>query len=117
MITAKTIEELESLLEKAKEKAMKLDPEIHVVEIGLYQVAGSKGNFYEVRAGRNANGELFIACLCRGALEGKACYHAFVAFCKHVYLKTAELKVDIPNTPYLRKSSERLPEKVGKYRV
>lgn len=117
MIQAKSLEELESLLEKAKEKAMKLDPEIHVVETGLYQVAGSKGNFYEVRAGRNTNGELFIACLCRGALEGKACYHAFVAFCKHVYLKTAELKVDIPNTPYLKESSDKKPDKIGSIRI
>lgn len=121
MIKAKTLEELENLLETGRKKALKVKPQIEIVETGIYNVRGSKNNWYEVRCGRTASGELFVACLCPGALHKGGCYHAATAFYKHVELKKLEKRLqDKPeNAPYFSggNSSNKKPEKTGNYRI
>ena len=124
MIKASSLEELESKIENARKKALKVNPRIEIIETGLYQVEGSKGNWYEVRAGRTETGEFFVACLCPGALHKEGCYHSAVAFYKHKELKSLEIRLrnsvtseEILNSPYLKESSDKKPEKVGGYRI
>jgi len=83
MIRAYSIEALERALEKAKAKAAKAKPHIEIVSFGEYRVSRSKGGVYSVRAGRTEEKQFFIACECRGALEGRACYHAALVFEMH----------------------------------
>lgn len=122
MIKANSLEELETLLEKASKKADKLNPQIEIIEAGLYHVKGSKPDvWYEVRCGRTEDGQFFIACTCRGGLEGKSCYHASKAFYKHKSLKSLEIRLrgnqEMDNAPLLKPSSEKKPEKLGDIRV
>lgn len=121
MITAKTIEELESKLEKGIAKAQQSNPVFEIVEFGHYRVKGSKGNFYEVRAGRQLNGDLFIACLCPGALHKGGCYHASAAFLVHTRLAQKQIddkrKSEMDNAPYLRQHQDKQLEKIGKVRI
>jgi hypothetical protein len=121
MITAKTLDELSSLLEKATKKYIKVNPYIEIVETGLYKVEGTKGNFYEVRAGRTETQEFFIACTCRGALESKPCYHAAGVFLRHTSIKSLEIRLtksaEMENAPYLKEGSDKKPETVGNIRI
>jgi hypothetical protein len=80
MIKNQSIEFIENFLAKSKEKALAVNPIITKVEAGLYKVSGSNGNFYEVRLGETEQHETFIACTCRAALQGNACYHAATAW-------------------------------------
>lgn len=84
MIKAYTIESLKKALAKAKAKVQKVHPTIEIMEFGEYRVSKSKGDgYYTVRAGRTEAQEFFIACECRGSLEGLACYHAAKVFEMH----------------------------------
>jgi len=121
MIKAKTVEELEALLEKALKKAQKTFPNYQIIEFGFYRVESSKGGWYEIRAGRTEAQEFFIACTCRGALQEYGCYHAAVVFIIHQ--REAQKKIDnrnkMENAPYFSggESSDKKPTKVGNYRV
>ena len=125
MIKGKSLAELEVKLEAGRKKALKVNPRIEVIEAGLYHVEGSKGNWYEVRCGRTESGEFFIACLCKGALHVGGCYHAAIAFYKHKHLKELELRFkkaevssdEILQSPYLKQSSDKNPEKLGNVRI
>lgn len=84
MIRAFTVEALERALVKAKAKSDKVRPKFTIINFGEYRVSNSKGDrFYMVRAGRTEDQQFFIACECRGALEGLACYHAAKVFEMH----------------------------------
>ena len=91
MITAKSLQEIESQVSKeTSRKYEKLRPAVTIYELGRYGVLSSKGNTYEVMAGRQGNGTLFIACPCRGGLEGHGCYHAFIVLRVHTAMVKAE---------------------------
>lgn len=128
MIKAKTLDELKQKLDKALKKAGNEFPEYRVIEPGLYEVKGSKGNWYQVRAGRTADGEFFIACLCRGSVQGYACYHSALIFVIHqrevqkvIDEREEQSKQFAPNEiPYHsggERKFQKQPEKVGNIRV
>lgn len=91
MVASSVLESLQEMFDLAKVKADKVNPEIHVIETGLYQVQGSKGKWYEVRCGRNQDG-FFVACQCYGALHEKPCYHGAKALYYHISLKLEEIE-------------------------
>lgn len=92
MLVRKTLEELADVLEPMREQADFRSAKITVNEIGKYHVSSSHGGWYKVECGRTRKGFLKIDCFCRaGQFPGKACYHALIAFEKHVELMT-ELK-------------------------
>lgn len=125
MIQANSIAELTDKLSKSFEKALKVNPSIEVIEFGLYRVAGSKGNFYEVRIGKTADGKYFVACQCLGSLHGNGCVHGAKAFARHQLFRIeigkqqlAKIESEEPEkVPYLKKTSERKAEKVGRFRI
>jgi hypothetical protein len=126
MIKANSITELEEVLEKAKKKSLEINPELHIIEFGIYQVQSSdKSKFYEVRAGKTNEGEFFIACLCRGSLEGKACYHAAKVLLVHKAMakveqdkKRAEIEhKEQDNALYVKPQPKEESEKINGIRV
>lgn len=127
MITAHTIDALKRFLGKAFEKAEKVNPALEIIEFGHYKVESSKGgDWYEVRAGRTEDQKLFIACKCRGGLEGRPCYHAAKVFLLHTSWATivktpvaAESKMasDPNDIPYLKGADTKPSERIGGIRV
>lgn len=121
MIQAKTISEMAEMLDKAQNKSDEMNPEIEIIETGLYHVKGSKGNWYEVRAGRLPNGDLFLACQCRGNLEGKICYHLPKVFNLHSKIRQLEIenqkRENEKNPTYLPPATGKKPEKLGNIRI
>jgi hypothetical protein len=73
-------------LEKAIAKAMKTRAKVKFISFGVYQVSGSKGNFYTVVCERSERGEKIVKCACKGAEKGLVCYHAASALSLHVGL-------------------------------
>lgn len=125
MIKSKSFSELESLLEKASKKAIEVNPELHIIEFGLYQVQSSKKDkFYEVRCGRNDEGEYFIACLCLGSLHGNGCLHAAKAFIVHKAMAKVEKdkkqaqneRREQENALYAKTQPNNV-EKIGSFRI
>lgn len=96
MIKANSFLELENLFsDLVKKKAVRTNPLIIVNEYDAekgtaeVEVLGSKP--YTLIFGVNPEGENFIACTCRGALEKGNCYHGFCAFLKVRYLFKPEI--------------------------
>lgn len=84
MIKAHTMEALDRALDKGRKKLDKVNPHVLIVSFGQYLVARSNGKaYYYVYAGRTEDRQFFIACECRGGLEGRACYHAAKVFAYH----------------------------------
>lgn len=72
--------------ERARKKALKVNPAIEVIELGLYHVQGSQGNWYHVACKRDpVTGEKKISCECV-TTEGRACYHGLRAAYVHIEL-------------------------------
>jgi hypothetical protein len=46
-------------------------------EILQFQIRGSKGDIYEVKAGRKAIGNVWITCTCQAGRNGLYCKHRF----------------------------------------
>jgi hypothetical protein len=91
MITARSLEDLEAQFSKETiRKYERVRPAVTIFELGKYGVVNSKGETYEVLAGRRPDGQLFIACPCRGALEGHGCYHAFIVLRVHTAMVKSE---------------------------
>jgi hypothetical protein len=121
MIQAISLELLKLKLASGFEKAEKLKPESRVVEFGLYEVKGSKGNWYQVRAGRTDDNQFFVACTCPGSLHNGNCYHASIAF--ELHTREAQKLIDARkrqtekheqnNSPYLKNGSGKKPEKLS----
>lgn len=127
MITGKSLDELESILERATKKAKEVNPEIIVVSDCSYKVQGSKFNYYEVVCGRMDNQDWFIACVCRAALEQKGCYHAAAAFLKHKTIamenvlrdrqKAEQIKANQEMDNAIYRKPQAKDEKVGGFRL
>jgi hypothetical protein len=77
--------ESKAQLEKAIAKAMKTRTTVKFIAFGVYQVSGSKGNFYTVECKKIGN-EKQVSCECLGASKGLVCYHAASALSLHVGL-------------------------------
>jgi uncharacterized Zn finger protein len=71
-------------LTKAIEKAKKLRPRVKFDHFGRYRVSGSKGDFYTVTCRKDERGIKTVACTCKGAEQGLACYHAAAALSLHI---------------------------------
>lgn len=74
-----------SQLERAIAKALKIRPRVQFVNFGRYQVSSSKG-FYTVVCCKDESGQKVVACGCKGAEKGLACYHAAAALSLHIGL-------------------------------
>ena len=72
-------------VQRAAAKAARVNPEVYVIEFGLYSVSGSNGNCYEVKCYKNNYGERVIECNCMTS-DGNACYHGLVAAKAHIQL-------------------------------
>lgn len=107
MIKAGNVFGLLQILEKSNKKATELNPAVKVIEFGEYEVENSKKGFYKVFIGINNYKEIFIACVCRGGLQGYGCYHAVKAFEKHQELiESKSSEISNPNDqPYLKDTS------------
>jgi hypothetical protein len=83
-------------LEKAIIKAKKTRTQVKFISFGVYQVSGSKGNFYTVECKKIGN-EKQVSCDCKAGQSVKplVCYHAASALSLHVGLarqrKTAKV--------------------------
>lgn len=77
--------------QRAAAKAARVNPEVYVIEFGLYSVSGSSGNCYEVKCYKNDYGERVIECNCPTA-EGNACYHGAAAAREHIRLAKEQLE-------------------------
>jgi hypothetical protein len=77
--------ESKAQLEKAIAKAMKNRTTVKFIKFGVYQVSGSKGNFYTVEC-RKVGNEKQVVCECLGASKGLVCYHAASALSLHTGL-------------------------------
>ncbi len=77
----------EKTIEKALAKARTVKPCVRIIGFGLYEVAGSKNNAYQVRCKRDERGNHIVACNCKcGAETTRACYHAAAAIGAHIVL-------------------------------
>jgi hypothetical protein len=121
MIQSATVLDLIALLSKASEKADKEKPGIkNTEEFGVYLVwSKSRRRFIEIRIGLTEDQQCFIACQCRAALEGKACYHAAIAFHRHLRIVTAQLKEveDRKRPTYIPERREKKAENIGGVRI
>ena len=70
-------------LEKAIVKAKKVRPRVEFDHFGRYRVSGLKG-YYTVVCRKDERGIKTVACTCRGAEKGLACYHAATALSLHI---------------------------------
>jgi hypothetical protein len=82
MFILKGIDQLTSAITKAK----KIRPRVEFDHFGRYRVSGSKGGFYTVICKKSDNGYKTVACTCKGAERGLACYHAAAALSLHIGL-------------------------------
>ncbi len=73
-----------SQLERAIAKAKKIRPRVEFDRFGKYRVSGSKGGYYTVICRKDERGYKTVACTCKGAERGLACYHAAAALSLHV---------------------------------
>jgi hypothetical protein len=75
-------------LEKAIIKAKKTRATVKFIAFGVYQVSGSKGNFYTVECKRGKHGEKIVSCDCKAGQSVKPlpCYHSAAALSLHVGL-------------------------------
>jgi uncharacterized Zn finger protein len=73
-------------LEKAIAKARKIRTQVKFISFGVYEVKGTKGNFYKVKCEKNAAGERTISCECLGSERGFVCYHSAAALALHTGL-------------------------------
>ncbi len=72
-------------LERAIAKALKIRPRVEFDRFGRYRVSGSKG-YYTVICRKDERGYKTVACTCKGAEKGLACYHAAAALSLHIGL-------------------------------
>ncbi len=72
-------------LEKAITKAKKTRTTVKFIKFGVYQVSGSKGNFYTVECKKVGN-EKQVICECKAGEKNLPCYHAASALSLHVGL-------------------------------
>ncbi len=72
-------------LERAIAKALKIRPRVEFDRFGRYRVSGSKG-YYTVICRKDERGYKTVACTCKGAGKGLACYHAAAALSLHIGL-------------------------------
>src|SRR6476661_10480376 len=116
MIKAKTVKDIEAMLSKAQEKAEKFDPPVLRCEgQTVFWAMSSATRWYKVTIGKTPDGDFFMACTCRGALEGKACYHAAAVY-NFVVANTFQAFPDDDDTgqaPYLKQSGK-TPERLGR---
>jgi hypothetical protein len=82
MFILKGIEQLEKAITKAK----KVRPRVEFDRFGRYRVSGSKGGYYTVTCRKDERGYKTVACTCKGAERGLACYHAAAALSLHIGL-------------------------------
>ncbi len=75
-------------LEKAIIKAKKQRATVKFIAFGVYQVSGSKGNFYTVECKRGEHGEKIVSCECKAGQSVKSlvCFHAVSALALHTGL-------------------------------
>jgi len=72
-------------LERAIAKALKIRPRVEFDRFGRYRVSGSNG-YYTVICRKDERGYKTVACTCKGAEKGLACYHAAAALSLHIGL-------------------------------
>jgi hypothetical protein len=77
--------ESKAQLERAIIKAKKIHTTVKFIKFGVYQVSGSKGNFYTVEC-KKVGSEKQVVCECLGASKGLVCYHAASALALHIGL-------------------------------
>jgi hypothetical protein len=79
--------ESKAQLEKAITKAKKTRTQVKFISFGVYQVSGSKGNFYTVECKKVGN-EKQVLCDCKAGQSVKplVCYHAASALALHTGL-------------------------------
>jgi beta-lactamase class D len=77
--------ESKAQLEKAIIKAKKTRSTVKFIAFGVYQVSGSKGNFYTVECKKVGN-EKQVICGCKAGESNLPCYHAASALSLHVGL-------------------------------
>ena len=72
-------------LERAIVKALKIRPRVEFDRFGRCRVSGSKG-YYTVICRKDERCYKSVACTCKGADKGLACYHAAGALSLHIGL-------------------------------
>lgn len=113
MVKAETLEELLVMHDKAFGRAEKETLEVTVISTGQYKVTSNHSE-YLVTCGRTPDNWLFVACLCQGALNGRACKHGAVALAKHIFIKQREIeKRNREKETYLPNTSDKKPDKLG----
>ncbi len=82
-----------SQLDAAREKAAEMNPSLRVIDFGVYQVSGSRGNWYDVRCWKNEHGQRFAHCSCEDQGRRRAnvaCFHLVPAIGAHILLAIAK---------------------------
>lgn len=77
------------MLDKARKRAMELNPSVDLIEFGRYTVTGSKSNIYEVTCKTDGLNNRIVFCSCEERYPRKlneACYHIAAALSLHLYL-------------------------------
>ncbi len=82
-----------AMLEKAILRAKKVRPHVRFISFGAYAVKGSKGNYYEVRCEKLANGEKLVSCDCKGGIAGLVCLHSVAALSLHIGIAAQRVEV------------------------
>jgi hypothetical protein len=83
----------EKQLEKAIAKAKKIRTHVKFISFGVYAVRGTKGNYYEVRCERTAEGKKSISCDCEGGRKNLVCWHSVCALSLHIGIARQRVEV------------------------
>lgn len=79
-------------LNAASRKALKVKPALRILDFGVYEVQGSKGNWYRVHCRKSATGQKLVFCTCeddKPRRVGFTCYHMSIAVGAHILLAMA----------------------------
>lgn len=91
---------LESLsqLESAAARAAVKQPKLKVIDFGVYEVSGSKGQWYTVTCKRDGAGTRIVFCSCEDTHPRRGntvCYHIPPAVGAHILLALARQSVNV----------------------